>query len=230
MRIFTRLQNCPDVNLERSTAEYCHSLDEVGAVVRCSHREHPCLAEAFDRSGNVAVVFHHMPPCADTLGVHLPNVIFCSRSDSLSFAHLAVCGVVVVADAYNRLKLSLKTSPLWPSTGRLALYGGIVAMLILQVNARVMCSDYRIVNEIFLTMFRGVIDVGLPYFLLLWANRRINESTPPVGVLLGAYSAGAIASMGFNALDKCFTQMGFAQVVATQLEKFENNWKSEYGC
>jgi len=46
-------------------------------------------------------------------------------------------------------KLSLKTSALWPSKGRLALYGGIVAMLVLQVNARAMCSDYKIVNEIF---------------------------------------------------------------------------------
>ncbi len=115
-------------------------------------------------------------------------------------------------------KLSLKSSPLWPSTGRLALYGGIVAILILQVNARAMCGDYRIVNEIFLTMFRGVIDVGLPYYFLLWANKRIKESTPPVGVLLGAYSVGAIASMCFNAIDKCFTQMGFARIVGAQLE------------
>ncbi len=118
-------------------------------------------------------------------------------------------------------KLSLNTSPLWPSKGRLALYGGIVAMLVLQVNARAMCSDYRIVNEIFLTMFRGVIDIGLPYYFLLWANKRIKESTPPVGVLLVAYSAGVIASMCFNALDKCFTKLGFTQVVATQLQNFK---------
>lgn len=118
-------------------------------------------------------------------------------------------------------KLSLKTSALWPSKGRLALYGGIVAMLILQVNARAMCSDYKIVNEIFLTMFCGAINVGLPYYLLLWANKRIKESTPPVGVLLGAYSAGAIVSMCFNALDKCFTNIGFTQVVARQLQNIQ---------
>lgn len=115
-------------------------------------------------------------------------------------------------------KLSINDSPMWPSRGRLAIYGGIVGLIILQVNARASCFDYRIVNELFLTMFRGVIDVGLPYYFLLWANRRIKEATPPVGFLLGVYSAGAAASMLFNALDKCFSSIGFWEVVNTQLQ------------
>jgi hypothetical protein len=118
-------------------------------------------------------------------------------------------------------KLSINDSPMWPSRGRLAIYGGIVGLIILQVNARASCFDYRIVNELFLTMFRGVIDVGLPYYLLLWVNRRIKEATPPVGVLLGAYSAGAIASMCFNAIDKCFTNAGFFETVKTQLQNLQ---------
>lgn len=118
-------------------------------------------------------------------------------------------------------KLSLNSSPLWPSRGRLAIYGGVVSMLILQVNARAMCADYRIVNELFLTMFRGVIDVGLPYYLLLWANKRVKESTPSVGALLGVFSAGALASMCFNALDKCFTNAGFETTVKTQLQNLQ---------
>ena len=118
-------------------------------------------------------------------------------------------------------KLSINDSPLWPSRGRLAIYGGVVGLIILQVNARACCFDYRIVNELFLTMFRGVIDVGLPYYFLLWANRRIKEATPPVGVLLGAYSAGALTSMGFNAIDKCFTSAGFFETVKTQMQNFQ---------
>lgn len=118
-------------------------------------------------------------------------------------------------------KLSINDSPLWPSRGRLAIYGGIVGLIILQVNARASCLDYRIVNELFLTMFRGVIDVGLPYYFLLWANRRIKEATPPVGVLLGAYSAGAVTSMLFNAIDKCFTNAGFFETVKTQLHNLQ---------
>lgn len=126
-------------------------------------------------------------------------------------------------------KLSIGDSPMWPSRGRLAVYGGIVGLIILQINARASCFDYRIVNELFLTMFHGIIDVGLPYYLLLWANRRIKEATPPVGVLLGTFSAGAFASMCFNALDKCFTSVGFSEVVITQLNSLQTTGSLSLG-
>lgn len=115
-------------------------------------------------------------------------------------------------------KLSINDSPMWPSRGRLAIYGGLVGLIILQVNARASCFDYRIVNELFLTMFHAVIDIGLPYYLLLWANKRFKTDTPPVKFLLGAFSAGAVASMCFNAIDKCFTNAGFIETVKLQLE------------
>ncbi len=121
--------------------------------------------------------------------------------------------------------LSLKSSPAWPSKGRLAVYGGIVTLIILQVNARAASHDYRIVNELFLTMFRGVIDVGLPYYLLIWANRRTRVS-PPVGLLLGTFTLGAITSMMFNAFDKLagcrWSLSGFSTIVKTQLDSLQN--------
>lgn len=120
--------------------------------------------------------------------------------------------------------LSLNSSPAWPSKGRFALYGGVVTLIILQVNARATSHDYRIVNELFLVMFRGVIDVGLPYYLLIWANKRTQVS-PPVPLLLGTFAAGGITSMIFNALDKLagsgWSLAAFSTVVKAQLETLQ---------
>lgn len=120
--------------------------------------------------------------------------------------------------------LSLQSSPAWPSRGRFAVYGGVVTLIILQVNARATSHDYRIVNELFLTMFRGVIDVGLPYYLLIWANKR-TQVKPPVGLLLGTFAAGSLTSMLFNALDKLagsgWSLTAFSTVVKAQLERLQ---------
>lgn len=123
--------------------------------------------------------------------------------------------------------LSLRSSPLWPSKGRMAVYGGIITLIILQVHARAASHDFRIVNELFLTMFRGVIDVGLPYYLLIWVNRRIRTtSPPPVGLMLTTFAAGGVTSMLFNAGDKLagshWSIERFSKIVQTQLYNLQN--------
>ena len=119
--------------------------------------------------------------------------------------------------------LCLKSSPAWPNRGRLAIYGGIVTLALLELNARAACSDFRVVNELFLTMFQGVINVGLPYFLYVWCVRKLPELPVGAGALLGVFSLGAITSFGLNIIEKlCGARWSFSpfvQVVQTQAER-----------
>lgn len=86
------------------------------------------------------------------------------RSRAHSVALLTVFGMWLVWLFHTTgLKLSLEFSPAWPSAGRLCLYAAVVLFCLLEVNARAIPGDFRVMDEIFLVMFRGVVDVGLPY-------------------------------------------------------------------
>lgn len=98
--------------------------------------------------------------------------------------------------------LSSKSSPCWPSSGRLAVYSGIALVAILDIHARSACQDYKVMNELFLDMFRGVIDFGLPYYFLVWTSKKLDHLPVKISTLLGIFSLGAITSFAFNVLEK----------------------------
>ncbi len=125
--------------------------------------------------------------------------------------------------------MSMNSSRLWPSRGRLAIYAAIVSFCILEIHARVACQDFRVTNEIFLAMFRGVIEVGPPYYLYLFASRRITASgTQPISLKLifSYFCLGAIASMAGNVLEKLasvhFRAADFQALINRQLDTFNN--------
>lgn len=97
---------------------------------------------------------------------------------------------------------TVRSSPLWPSQGRALLYVGIVAIAMLQIQARTSIRDFKIMNELFLTMFRGVIDVGLPYYLFVWSRKTLVDLPVKTSTVLGLFSLGALTSLVFNALEK----------------------------
>jgi len=98
--------------------------------------------------------------------------------------------------------LSTKSSPCWPSAGRLAVYSGIAAVALLDIHARSACKDFKLMNELFLTMFRGVIDFGLPYYFLVWTTKKVENIPVKISTLLGLFTLGVITSFGFNVLEK----------------------------
>lgn len=116
--------------------------------------------------------------------------------------------------------LSSRSSPLWPSAGRLAVYSGIAMIAILDIHARSACKDFKLMNELFLTMFRGVIDVGLPYYFLVWTSRRVETLPVKISTMLGVFSLGALTSFAFNILEKLaaagWSVNGLQQLVETQ--------------
>ncbi|HEY9756768.1 MAG TPA: hypothetical protein V6C97_16490 [Oculatellaceae cyanobacterium] len=101
--------------------------------------------------------------------------------------------------------MSTKSSPLWPARGRLAIYAGICALAILEIHSRAASQDFTVANELFLTMFHGVIDVGLPYFFLVWASKKLKTMPTRVPAMLGMLCLGGVVSLSFNFLDKFAT-------------------------
>jgi hypothetical protein len=98
--------------------------------------------------------------------------------------------------------MSVRSSPMFPSAGRLPLFGAILLFCLLEIHARAAIADFRIMNEVFLAMFRGVIDVGLPYFLYVYVSRRLPQLPVAVSALFIAFVAGALVSLPLNILDK----------------------------
>jgi len=99
------------------------------------------------------------------------------------------------------LRLGRDSSPRWPSTARLAVGGGVLLLVLASVEARAAFGDARLSDEIFLYLFRGVIDVGLPYFLFVYAGRRLRALPLETPQVLGAFCLGAALVLPLSALD-----------------------------
>jgi hypothetical protein len=115
--------------------------------------------------------------------------------------------------------MSTENSPLWPSRGRLSIYAGICTLAILEIHARAASKDFAVVNELFLTMFRGIIDVGLPYFFLVWASKKLKEVPTKVPAMLGMLCLGGVVSLCFNFLDKFATANWSTSQLSALLQK-----------
>ncbi|MBP7862046.1 hypothetical protein KA183_10210 [bacterium] len=98
--------------------------------------------------------------------------------------------------------MSLKSSPLWPAIGRLPIYGGIMTFCFLEIFARSALKDFNVTNELFLALFRGVIDIGLPYFFYLYALARLGQLPLHLSALFTSFCLGALFSFPINVLDK----------------------------
>ncbi len=122
------------------------------------------------------------------------------------------------------LEMSLQNSRTFPSSGRLAIYGSIVVFALLEIHARCAIRDFGVMNEIFLYMFRGIIDVGLPYFLYVFACRRFGELPLNVARIFRIFCLGALLTYPLNILDKLalggWTLSGLQSVWADEVTTF----------
>lgn len=118
------------------------------------------------------------------------------------------------------LEICSESSRLWPAQGRQLLYSGFVCLCLLEIAARTTVHDYNVSNEVFLMMFRGIIDVGIPYFLFVFATRRLKKLPISTLRLFQAFCLGAVFTFPMNILDK------FALSGGT-MSGFLNLWKTE---
>jgi hypothetical protein len=94
------------------------------------------------------------------------------------------------------------SSTWWPAPARVAIYASGVLFVLMPLHARAALHDATLPNEIFLYLFFGVIDLGLPYYLYVYAQRRFASLPLGVPAMLGLFGVGAALSVPLIVLDK----------------------------
>ncbi|MBX9941817.1 MAG: hypothetical protein K2Y32_21300 [Candidatus Obscuribacterales bacterium] len=122
--------------------------------------------------------------------------------------------------------MSRQSSKLWPERGRILIYAAIVGLCVLEMHARLASLDFRINNEIFLAMFKGVLEVGPPYYLYLLANKRLTTLPIKPSSLFKFFALGGLLSGLSNLFDKlsfCFEyKQAFTTFLENQVYRFSN--------
>jgi hypothetical protein len=90
----------------------------------------------------------------------------------------------------------------WPRPARIALYCAGLMFVLLPVHVRAAVHDHTISSEIYLYLFFGIVDLGLPYYLFIYAGRRFRRLPLTAPALLGVFGVGAALSVPFTLLDK----------------------------
>lgn len=122
--------------------------------------------------------------------------------------------------------MSRQSSKLWPERGRILIYAAIVGLCVLEIHARLASLDFRINNEIFLAMFKGVIEVGPPYYLYILANKRLTTLPITPSSLFKFFALGGLLSGLSNLFDKLSFCLSSNQALTTfldhQIYRFSN--------
>jgi hypothetical protein len=90
----------------------------------------------------------------------------------------------------------------WPRPARIALYCAGLLFVLLPVHIRAAVHDRTLSNEIYLYLFFGIVDLGLPYYLFVYAGRRFRQMPLSAPAILGLFGVGAAFSVPFTILDK----------------------------
>ncbi len=126
-----------------------------------------------------------------------------SRSYTHTAFSLLIFSVFVLWLTHRTLlDFMIGSSVWWPHAARIALYGAAVLFVLMPLHARAALHDGRLPNEIFLSLFFGVVDLGLPYYLFVYAQRRFKELPLSIAAMLGLFGIGALLSVPLIVLDK----------------------------
>lgn len=126
-----------------------------------------------------------------------------AHSPAHTAASLLVFSIFVLWLTHLALRALLTgDSRWWPRPARVALYAAGLLFVMLPVHARAALHDGKLSSEIFLYLFFGIVDLAVPYYLLVYAERRFQRLPLSVLQLLGLFAVGAVFSVPFTILDK----------------------------
>jgi hypothetical protein len=141
-------------------------------------------------------------------GVHSAIVLFAFSISILWLVHT------------NSMKFTAKSSPRWPQLGRFGIYGALLLFVLLSVHAQGAIHQTKIVDEMLLYLFNGLIVIGIPYSLYAYATRRLRVLPLSVTGLFGAFAYGAGFCFLITAMDKLVLAGGSFQTLAETLERY----------
>ncbi|MHC1725034.1 MAG: hypothetical protein AB9866_03250 [Syntrophobacteraceae bacterium] len=100
------------------------------------------------------------------------------------------------------LRKSTVSTPMWPASARIPAYGALLLFILLLFHARTAIRDFTVLNEFFYYLFRGIIDVGIPYTLYVYAGRRLGETPVPLSRLFAFFCLGGAITIPLAVMDK----------------------------
>ncbi|MBI4818558.1 MAG: hypothetical protein HY791_19985 [Deltaproteobacteria bacterium] len=108
------------------------------------------------------------------------------------------------------LRIAESSSPRWPAEGRIAIIGGLLVLVIATIHARAASHDPGVMDEIFLYMFRGILDVGIPYAIFVYASKKLGAKLPlPTHVVMGLFALGGLLALFSSAFER-FMASGYS--------------------
>lgn len=133
---------------------------------------------------------------------HFQAVGFTRTPRNTAFSLFIFAAFVLWLVHKTTLKQLIGASPWWPPAARVALYGALLMFVLLPLHARAALHDPRLTSEMFLYMFFGVINFGLPYYLYVYASRRFKQLPLSATAALGLFCLGAFLAVPLIIADK----------------------------
>jgi hypothetical protein len=119
--------------------------------------------------------------------------------------------VFVLWMAHKTMKRILTgNSNWWPQASRIAVYAGALVMVVLPLHARAALHDARLSGEIFLYLFGGLLNFGVPFYLLLYATSRFRSLPLSPQHACGLFLAGGALAVPLIIGDKVVMLGSFA--------------------
>lgn len=149
-----------------------------------------------------------------------------TRSPSTSALAFFLFIVFVLWLAHKTMKRILTgDSRWWPQASRIAVYAGALIFVVLPLHARAALHDERLSGEIFLYLFSGVLNFGVPFYLMLYASSRFRSLPLTPQHACGLFLAGGAIAVPLIIGDKAVILGSFSaawaeagQQVAAALE------------
>lgn len=112
------------------------------------------------------------------------------------------------------LRIGSASSPHWPASARLGLCGAVLVLALGAIDSRAAIGELKVIDEIFLYLFRGVVDIGVPFGLFVWAQRRLPRLPVETARLFFLFVAGALATLFMNLADQAAASGSVDELVA----------------
>ena len=104
----------------------------------------------------------------------------------------------------HRTGLKFAANPVhpWPAAGRFGIYGGLLLFVLLSLHVRAAIHDTRLLSELFLYFFSGLVGIGIPYYMYVSTSRSLGQLPVSLPRLVGMFGLGIVLTMPAAAMDK----------------------------
>lgn len=133
---------------------------------------------------------------------HFQSLGFIRSPRASAFSLLVFTALILWLVHRTAFPYLTRASGSWPARSRLALYGALLMFALFPIHARAALHDPRLTNELFLYLFLGAINFGVPFYIFLYARKRLDSEVWPAASAFASVLVGAACSVALIVADK----------------------------